>query len=292
MTRAQKFAQTLKLRHYEVIKRRRAAVCDTVSGGSHALGERPGGRSARGCTSSSRVCSSGSRKAERRSGRHVWDVGLGAAANAMAAVHAVEALPAETVKPGLVMVSFGRTISINCGSRCGIPLWFRHLHTARSHELKNLWTNAAGTIEWSLLPGDFTRGASTRRRRRTSCSSIRSRSGTDKRSRDARLFRQPRSQCGKAMSCSTYTAYSTQVRAAMLGGGGFSGEGAARPDQKQETTIGCHRSRWLARRADRHGSLRWERSDTQAPLGVASEGDETWRAAVREHPQPLPACND
>ena len=92
----------------------------------------------------------------------VWDVGLGAAANAMAAIHAVEALrtqaAADFVAVGrpLTLVSFENDLdSLVLALRH--PAWFTHLRHAAPRGLlaENSWVNTAAGIEWLLLRGDF-----------------------------------------------------------------------------------------------------------------------------------------
>jgi queuine tRNA-ribosyltransferase len=125
----------------------------------------------------------------------VWDVGLGAATNAMAAIHAVEALrlratlavagkpgapggpgkPAEpsdpansgeTGEPGqLLTAAVGRTFTLVSFENdvnslilaLRHPAWFSHLRHAAPRRLlaENLWANPAAGIEWRLLRGDF-----------------------------------------------------------------------------------------------------------------------------------------
>ena len=99
-------------------------------------------------------------------------------------------------------------------------------------------------------------------------------------------FRELATICARrATELFTYT-YSTQARAAMLAAGFFVAKGRA-TGPKQETTIALSP---LAAGRNGHELLgpdwlaRWERSDAQAPLGV-TDGDDTWRSAVREHPQ-------
>ena len=167
------------------------------------------------------------------------------------------------------------------------PLWFKHLRHGAPHELlsRDAWTNAAGTIEWRLLPGDFV----VRKHEAPAPDvvffdpfSFR----TDSVLWTLGSFRELAAICStKATELFTYT-YSTQARSAMLAAGFFVAKGRA-TGPKQETTIGlsplaaAHTSHellgaeWLAR---------WERSDAQAPLGVR-DGDDAWRTAVREHPQ-------
>jgi queuine tRNA-ribosyltransferase len=217
----------------------------------------------------------------------IWDVGLGAAANAMAAVLAVEAMsPAERLRR-LVLVSFENDLdSLRLALRH--TQWFKHLRHAGPPQLlaKNQWLSPNGAIDWLLLPGDFA----------------------------VRKFDAPLPDCvffdpfsfktdsalwtlasfrelaellsSKATELFTYT-YSTAVRSAMLAAGFYVAKGRA-TGPKVETTIGLSR---LAADAQHQRELlghawldKWRRSDAQAPFGTAAE-DSSWREAVSEHPQ-------
>jgi queuine tRNA-ribosyltransferase len=89
-----------------------------------------------------------------------------------------------------------------------------------------------------------------------------------------------------AVELFTYT-YSTSVRAALLAAGFYVAKGRG-TGPKAETTIGLS----PCAAAQPHGYEllgaewlgKWRRSDAQAPPGVAA-GDDSWRAAVAEHPQ-------
>lgn len=217
----------------------------------------------------------------------VWDVGLGAAANAMAAILAVEAMQPEERLRRLVLVSFENDLdSLQLALRH--VQWFKHLRHAAPRQLlaKNQWMSAASGIDWLLLPGDF-------KLRKFDAPppdlvyfdpfSFK----TDNELWTLAAFRELADVCAdKATELFTYT-YSTKVRAAMLAAGFYVAKGRA-TGPKQETTIG------LSPRAARmeHGRellaaqwlRRWERSDAQAPLGVDA-ADDSWRAAVSGHPQ-------
>ena len=215
----------------------------------------------------------------------VWDVGLGAGTNAMATIHAVEAMEPERRKRRLVLVSFENDLdSLRLALRH--PLWFRHLHHQAPHALlaKNQWLSASGAIDWLLLPGDFAR----RKFDAPAPDVIFFDPFSFKVDSDLwtlPAFRELAEVCEhKHAELFTYT-YSTQVRAAMLAAGFHVAKGRA-TGPKAETTIGLSP---LAAAQHGHELLgpdwlqRWQRSHTQEPLGAA--GDEAWRAAVVEHPQ-------
>jgi queuine tRNA-ribosyltransferase len=245
----------------------------------------------------------------------VWDVGLGAAANAMAAIQAVEALQMADpglgaqldrtaglhVQPGagegapratprtraLHLVSFENDLdSLVLALRH--PAWFKHLrHPApRALLAQDRWSKSDGSVNWTLFRGDF---------------DLRKFDAplpdviffdpfsfkTDSALWTLRAFRElAKLLAGKPAELFTYT-YSTSVRAAMLAAGFYVAKGRG-TGPKAETTIGL-----TARAAaEPHGREllgqewleKWRRSDAQAPIGV-SLGDESWRPVVATHPQ-------
>jgi queuine tRNA-ribosyltransferase len=224
----------------------------------------------------------------------VWDVGLGAAANAMAAIHAVEALRGAVRQGGgqdgmrrLLLVSFENDFD-SLALALRHPAWFRHLHHPAPRRLlaDDRWMNDAAGIDWLLMRGDFsvtrlaaplpdvvffdpfsykTDGALW----------------TLSAFRDLATLFQP-----KAVELYTYS-HSTRVRAGLLAAGFHVAKGRG-TGPKSETTIGLspraaalrhsHQllgAEWLAK---------WHRSDAQTPPG-ADPRDDSWREAVRGHPQ-------
>jgi queuine tRNA-ribosyltransferase len=217
----------------------------------------------------------------------VWDVGLGAAANAMASIQAAEALHPQQRVRKLCLVSFENDLdSLQLALRH--RRWFKHLKHAAPEQLltRNQWTSACGSIEWRLLPGDF---------------AIRKFDApppdivyfdpfsfkTDSELWTLTAFRELARLCGaRATELFTYT-YSTAVRAAMLAAGFYVAKGCA-TGPKGETTIAmtsaaadqAHDRELL----DAHWLQRWQRSTASAPLGAAID-DDSWREAVLLHPQ-------
>jgi queuine tRNA-ribosyltransferase len=232
----------------------------------------------------------------------VWDVGLGAATNAMAVIHATEAPRATQGAPAagaalqgatpalprpLTLVSFENDMdSLILALRH--PAWFKHLRHAAPRQLlaTNRWIHAAAAIDWQLLRGDFNR-----------CKfdaplpdviffdpfSFK----TDNALWTLSAFRELAILCAaKPVELFTYT-YSTSVRAAMLAAGFHVAKGRG-TGPKAETTIGLSP---LAAAAA-HGRellgeewlVKWRRSDAQVPLGARAD-DDSWRAAVSAHPQ-------
>ena len=217
----------------------------------------------------------------------VWDVGLGAAANAMATIQACEAmLPDERIRP-LRLISFENDMdSLKLALRH--RRWFKHLRHAAPEQLlsNNRWVSQCGFIDWQLLPGDFATqkfAAPTPDIVFFDPFSFK----TDTNLWTLAAFRELHALCGdRATELFTYT-YSTAVRAGMLAAGFYVAKGRA-TGPKQETTIGLSAAAIATGHArELLGSdwlTRWHRSGAQAPLGVAA-GDESWREAVSLHPQ-------
>jgi queuine tRNA-ribosyltransferase len=217
----------------------------------------------------------------------VWDVGLGAAANAMAAIMAVEEASPASHARRVVIISFENDLD-SLKLALDHVRWFKHLRHAAPRSLlaDNRWENSASTIEWQLLPGDF----ASRKFDAPAPDviffdpfSFR----TDGALWTLAAFRELAALCShKPVELFTYT-YSTGVRAAMLAAGFYVAKGRA-TGPKPETTIAL--SPPAACAPHPHELLgadwlsKWQRSDAQAPFGSA-EQDVSWRDAVLGHPQ-------
>jgi queuine tRNA-ribosyltransferase len=237
----------------------------------------------------------------------VWDVGLGAGSNAMAAIQAVEAMRGranprsadrlQTDGPRaarrLTLVSFENDLdSLKLALRH--PAWFKHLRHAAPRGLlaDNRWSSAAAGVDWLLLRGDFNATKFTAPLPDViffDPFSFKS----DSALWTLAAFRELANLLSaKAAELFTYS-YSTSVRAALLAAGFYVAKGRG-SGPKAETTIGltpravvdaagCALSHgrellgeeWLAK---------WRRSDAQAPIG-SDPGDASWREALSGHPQ-------
>jgi queuine tRNA-ribosyltransferase len=215
----------------------------------------------------------------------VWDVGLGAAANAMAAILAVEGSPDPVRR--LTLVSFENNVdSLVLALRH--PAWFKHLRHPAPRRLlvDDRWTSATAAVDWLLLRGDF--GVSKFDAPLPDVIFFDPFSfKTDAALWTLGAFRELANILqGKAVELFTYS-YSTSVRAAMLAAGFYVAKGRG-TGPKAETTIGL-----TARAAAMPHSwqllgeeflAKWQRSDARTPLGVDPR-DESWRKAVAGHPQ-------
>jgi queuine tRNA-ribosyltransferase len=217
----------------------------------------------------------------------VWDVGLGAAANAMAAIIAAESLSSGSAARQLLLVSFESDLdSLKLALRH--PRWFKHLRHAAPRALlaESRWINAAAAIDWLLLRGDF----AARKFDAPSPDIIffdPFSFKTDSALWTLPAFRELAQAClQKPAELFTYT-YSTSVRAAMLAAGFYVAKGRG-TGPKAETTIGLSPQ---AAAAPHHHELlgqewltKWRRSDAQAPFGSTPD-DMSWHEAVLLHPQ-------
>ena len=215
----------------------------------------------------------------------VWDVGLGAAANAMAAVVAAEGLDRASAARRLVLISFENDLD-SLKLALDHPRWFKHLRHAAPRALLSETCWVKSMIEWRLLHGDF-----AARKFDAPAPDIiffdPFSSKTDSALWTLPAFRELARVCAqKQMELFTYT-YSTSVRAAMLAAGFFVAKGRG-TGPKAETTIGL--SPQAAAAPHDHELLglewlvKWGRSDAQAPFGSPTD-DVSWQAAVLQHPQ-------
>ena len=224
----------------------------------------------------------------------IWDVGLGAATNAMAAVRCFEeALVTHTTGPlrPLRIVSFERDLdplrlAIRHSAR------FPHLHhAAPSTILRNAhWEHASGLLKWDLLEGDFPEKIETAARPDLifyDPFSFKTDGPLWTPETFAKVFR---ATAGGETSLYTYST-STAIRAALLWAGFFVARGVP-IFPKTETTVACTRPECLhvagyppVPLLDRHWLERWERSGAKFPAGVAPEAQGDFESCIRKHPQ-------
>jgi queuine tRNA-ribosyltransferase len=233
----------------------------------------------------------------------VWDVGLGAGTNAMAAIHAVEAMQAvQAIPPAgqplaahrrLTLVSFENDLdSLKLALRH--PAWFKHLRHAAPRGLlaDDRWSNAAAGVDWLLLRGDFSATKFTAPLPDVIFFDPFS-FKTDSALWTLAAFRELANLfSAKAVELFTYS-YSTSVRAALLAAGFYVAKGRG-TGPKAETTIGLTpraatdaEGRELSHGRELLGEewlAKWRRSDAQAPMGI-DPNDASWHQAVKEHPQ-------
>jgi queuine tRNA-ribosyltransferase len=216
----------------------------------------------------------------------VWDVGLGAGANAMSAILSVEDAGQMIARP-LQLVSFENDLD-SLKLALDHPAWFKHLRHAAPRGLlqEQRWQSRIAPIEWRLSVGDFAR-----------CKfeapppdivffdpfSFK----TDSALWTSEAFRELlEAFSNKPTELFTYT-YSTSVRAAMLAAGFYVAKGRA-TGPKGETTIGLSPAAAATNHAHellgQEWLAKWQRSDAQVPFGSRAD-DASWRDAVLGHPQ-------
>ena len=223
----------------------------------------------------------------------IWDVGLGAAANAMAAIRCYEAQAAAAGPPPRPMhlVSFENDLD---SLRLALTynrdfLYLRHGGPAGILDNGRWESKQFAGLSWELVLGDFLESLAG------SASSLplpdlifydpfSAKSGGRLWTLDA--FRRLRAACGgRSTELFTYSA-STAVRAALLAAGFYVARGrgiadraettvafAAKPPDANHELLG---SDWLAR---------WNRSEAKFPDCVQPNGLSAFEAAIRGHPQ-------
>jgi len=233
---------------------------------------------------------SGEENAETAAPLVIWDVGLGAAANAMAAILCYEALAAtEPVRP-MHVVSFENDLD---------PLKLAYLHNREFTYLRHAgvggildagrWQSPrhAG-LTWTLMHGDFLASIPHAPARPDAIFFDMFSSKTDGDQWTLGAFRKVFAACAsRAVELYTYTC-STPVRAALLAAGFHVAKGLSTVD-KLDTTIALTPA--AMRPPHRHELLgqewlgRWTRSAAKFPADVPAEQQAAFEQAIRLHPQ-------
>ncbi|MBI3246342.1 MAG: tRNA guanosine(34) transglycosylase Tgt [Deltaproteobacteria bacterium] len=223
----------------------------------------------------------------------IWDVGLGAAFNAMAVIHCFERCFAEsgaTALRPMRLVSFDRDLdSLTLAAKN--PGCFPHLrHGAPSRILENgKWEHASRLLRWELLKGDF--------RDCIESASIPDlifydlfSSKTDSSLWTAELFARIFQRCApKSAELYTYSA-STAVRVALLTAGFFVAEGVG-SGPKSATTVAFTRATGAKehprspRFLGREWLARWRRSHAQFPPALTAEERDQVERLIETHRQ-------
>ena len=222
----------------------------------------------------------------------LWDVGLGAAHNAMAAIRAAESISAKpsdveehlrTVRP-LRIVSFENDLDpIRLALRH--TNLFAHLrHPAAVSLLETgTWTSKSGLIRWDLLQGDFLELLDKADSPDVVYFDPFS-SKTNGSLWTLDCFKKIRTHCGdKSTEMFTYSA-STAVRAALLAAGFRVAKGVG-TGPKSETTIAITQVSPHRELLAKDWLDRWERSGARHPLHLAASDLESFELAIRSHPQ-------
>jgi queuine tRNA-ribosyltransferase len=203
----------------------------------------------------------------------IWDVGLGAGTNAMAAIFAFEELlKTHTLSRKMKIVSFENDLdSLRLAVRN--PSSFMHVrHAAPASILKKgSWTSPDGQCKWILLEGDFIKRLTEADK--PSCIYY------DPFSLHTDIHLWNRESFEKVFACCdktklfTYSA-ATKVRGALLSAGFFVGFGPS-TGPKKDTTVAFSSKEAVTAKAsllDSEWLERWKRSESKYPKD--SDGDE------------------
>jgi queuine tRNA-ribosyltransferase len=222
----------------------------------------------------------------------VWDVGLGAAANAMAAILCYEGQAASGPVRPLQIISFENDLD-------SLRLAFRHSrdfpylrHSGPAGILKDgQWrSRQCAGLSWLLLPGDFleTMSAASAPPDLIFYDMFSTKTSGDQWTLDAfrRLFEACR---GRAAELFTYTC-STANRAALLAAGFYVARGRS-AGEKLETTIALTPAACRAPSPCRHELLtpdwleKWNRSGAKFPGEIPANQHTVFERAIRGHDQ-------
>jgi len=223
----------------------------------------------------------------------VWDVGLGAATNAMAAVRCFDRVYSkskDTPPLPLRIVSFERDLDpLRLAARDAGR--FAHLrHPAPGVLLETgRWVHPSGLLSWELLAGDFL----------ARCGEAEAPDlmyydpfsyKTDSLLWTGETFSKLRRRCGdKPAELYTYSA-STAVRVALLSAGFFVAEGAG-TGPKSTTTVAFTHVSGLLSHPGAGGMLgapwleRWRRSSSQFPATIDPSERPAFAQRIENHPQ-------
>lgn len=214
----------------------------------------------------------------------IWDVGLGAATNAMTSIVALETL--NTISQPIEIVSFENDLD-SLRLALAHPRLFKHIRHAAPHELlkSGTWQSTAAPISWRLLQGDF----ALRFKEAPAAHVIwydPFSSKVDSPLWQLTLLSEILAHCADtATSLHTYSA-STAIRSTLLGAGWWVGRGPG-TGPKEDTTIAfsptAHRFGISHSLLNGEWLQRWERSDAKYPLSTSTDPSDLDR--IRQHPQ-------
>ncbi len=225
----------------------------------------------------------------------IWDVGLGAASNAMAAIQCFEKLLSET---SIQLLRPLKIVSFECDMdpltlAAKFPSYFPHLRHGAPHALlaDGRWRHASGLLEWELLKGNFLNFIETAPPPDLIYYDPFS-AKTDTGLWTTEVFARVRARCGeKSAELFTYSA-ATSVRAALLAAGFFVGEGVG-TGPKATTTIAFSAEPRAVDSADLPDSrllgaewlARWRRSTSKSPATLTETERAAFEKRIESHPQ-------
>ena len=285
VTKAQRRVRRLQRGRYEVLVRQEVGVIRDKTSGEvmHSVND-PTAEARSLYVEQSNLLS---RLAPNAAPLVIWDVGLGAATNAMAAIQALESCPAAPDRRVVKIISFENDLD-SLELALDHPGLFKHLRHPAPQALlsERYWSNPAAAIEWQLLVEDFSISKYTAAPPDIVFFDPFS-FKTDAALWTLSAFTELSQLCGRSATELFTYSYSTSVRAAMLGAGLYVAKGRG-SGPKSETTVGL--SAIAAKLAHGYELLgaewldKWRRSDAQAPFGSRID-DDSWRARILAHPQ-------
>ncbi len=223
----------------------------------------------------------------------IWDVGLGAASNAMACLARFES---ELEKSGAAAMRSVRMVSFECdldplrlaAAEAG---QFPHLRHSAPHKLlqEGSWTHESGLFQWELHEGDFLEKFVA-----TPAPDIIFHdpfsAKTDAPLWTVQTFERIRAHLGeKSAELYTYSS-ATAVRVALLAAGFYVGNGVS-TGPRAATTIAFSHSRGVTGHPLRPSLLgadwlaRWHRSGARFPLNLPAADQPAFAARITGHPQ-------
>jgi queuine tRNA-ribosyltransferase len=223
----------------------------------------------------------------------IWDVGLGAATNAMAAVRCFERCHAETsgaeIRP-VRLISFEHNLDalVLAVKHSGC---FPHLHHRAPSKIlaHGSWQHPSQLLQWRLLKGDFRDLIETAALPDLIFYDPFSYK-TDAALWTSEIFARIFHRClAKPSELYTYSA-ATAVRVALLHAGFFVSQGVG-TGPKSETTIAFNRAESAAQHPlappllDQKWLARWRRSSAKVPAGVSEEEQSHFAQRVEGHRQ-------
>jgi len=219
----------------------------------------------------------------------IWDVGLGAAANAMAAIQSYEAQASLRAVRPLRIISFENDLdSLRLALRHGDKFpYLRHSGPVGLLEKGEWQSKRHAGLNWQLVTGDFLETMSRALPPDLIFYDMFS-SQTHREQWTIEIFRRLFSACaGQAVELFTYT-HSTAARAALLAAGFYVAKGRS-AGRQEETTIALTPAArlappprellgpaWLAR---------WNRSRAKFPAGICDDQESAFEELIRGHAQ-------
>jgi queuine tRNA-ribosyltransferase len=226
----------------------------------------------------------------------IWDVGLGAASNAMAGILCFEKLYAQAGGGRLRPM---RIVSFECDMdpltlAAKFPSHFPHLRHGAPHALleHGRWKHASGLLEWELLKGDFLTFIETATPPDLIYYDPFS-AKTDTGLWTTEVFARVRARCrGKATELFTYSA-ATSVRVALLAAGFFVGEGVGTGPKATTTIAFANEPRAMDPEINRPSArllgaewlARWRRSTSKVPPSLVETERAAFEKRIETHPQ-------